>query len=72
VIVDAVVVGSGPNGLVAANTLVDAGWDVLVLEAQPDPGGTVAPHFPPSPGEERREKIVQPAVLSRPADRYNW
>ncbi len=33
---DAVVVGAGPNGLVAANLLVDAGWSVLVLEAQPD------------------------------------
>jgi phytoene dehydrogenase-like protein len=39
---DAVVVGSGPNGLVAANRLVDAGWSVLVLEAQPAPGGAVA------------------------------
>lgn len=38
---DAVVVGAGPNGLVAANHLVDAGWSVLVLEAQPDPGGAV-------------------------------
>jgi phytoene dehydrogenase-like protein len=39
--VDAVVIGSGPNGLVAANMLVNSGWDVLVLEAQPEPGGTV-------------------------------
>jgi phytoene dehydrogenase-like protein len=38
---DAIVVGSGPNGLVAANLLVDAGWSVLVLEAQPTPGGAV-------------------------------
>ena len=38
---DAVVIGAGPNGLVAANLLVDAGWDVLVLEAQPVVGGAV-------------------------------
>jgi phytoene dehydrogenase-like protein len=38
---DAVVVGAGPNGLVAANRLVDAGWSVLVLEAQPHIGGAV-------------------------------
>ena len=33
--------GRGPNGLVAANLLADAGWEVLVLEAQPEPGGAV-------------------------------
>ena len=38
---DAVVVGAGPNGLVAANLLADAGWSVVVLEAEPDPGGAV-------------------------------
>ncbi|TDC66141.1 NAD(P)/FAD-dependent oxidoreductase [Actinomadura sp. GC306] len=38
---DAVVIGAGPNGLVAANVLADAGWDVEVLEAQPEPGGAV-------------------------------
>lgn len=38
---DAIVVGAGPNGLVAANHLTDAGWSVLVLEAQETPGGAV-------------------------------
>ncbi len=38
---DAVVIGSGPNGLVAANLLADRGWSVTVLEAQPTPGGAV-------------------------------
>lgn len=38
---DAIVVGAGPNGLVAANHLVDQGWTVLVLEAEPEVGGAV-------------------------------
>lgn len=38
---DAVVIGAGPNGLVAANLLADAGWDVVVLEEQDRPGGAV-------------------------------
>jgi phytoene dehydrogenase-like protein len=38
---DAVVIGAGPNGLVAANHLLDRGWSVLLLEAQPDVGGAV-------------------------------
>ncbi len=38
---DAVVIGAGPNGLVAANMLVDRGWDVVVLEEADEPGGAV-------------------------------
>lgn len=40
-VADAVVVGSGPNGLVAANLLADAGWDVVCVEANDAPGGAV-------------------------------
>lgn len=38
---DAVVIGAGQNGLVAANHLVDRGWSVLLIEAQDDVGGAV-------------------------------
>jgi phytoene dehydrogenase-like protein len=47
---DAVVIGSGPNGLVAANLLVDAGWSVVVLEEQQTPGGAVRSDDSVAPG----------------------
>jgi phytoene dehydrogenase-like protein len=39
--VDAVIVGGGHHGLVAAAVLADAGWDVCVLEASDEVGGAV-------------------------------
>jgi phytoene dehydrogenase-like protein len=48
--VDALVVGAGHNGLVAANLLADAGWDVLVLEATGTPGGAVSSAELTAPG----------------------
>jgi phytoene dehydrogenase-like protein len=38
---DAVVIGAGHNGLVAANLLADADWSVVVIEATDSPGGAV-------------------------------
>ena len=50
---DAIVIGAGPNGLVAANHLADAGWDVLVLEANDEVGGAV-----------RSGELVEPGFTS--------
>jgi phytoene dehydrogenase-like protein len=47
---DAVVIGAGHNGLVAANMLADAGWDVLVCEATGHVGGAVRSAQPLMPG----------------------
>ena len=47
---DAVVVGAGPNGLVAANALADAGWDVVLLEANDQVGGAVRSAEVTAPG----------------------
>ncbi|HEX8208466.1 MAG TPA: NAD(P)/FAD-dependent oxidoreductase [Solirubrobacteraceae bacterium] len=50
---DAIVIGAGPNGLTGANILADRGWDVLVLEAQPSPGGAV-----------RSAELVEPGFVA--------
>ena len=47
---DAVVIGAGHNGLVAANILADAGWDVLVCEATGHVGGAVRSAQPVTAG----------------------
>lgn len=47
---DAVVVGAGPNGLVAANALADAGWDVVLVEEQDEVGGAVRSAEVTAPG----------------------
>lgn len=46
---DAVVIGAGHNGLVAAVLLAKAGWSVTVLERNDQPGGAV-----------RTEEVTQP------------
>jgi phytoene dehydrogenase-like protein len=49
-VTDAVVIGAGPNGLVAANLLADAGWSVLAVEATTAPGGAVKTAEVTAPG----------------------
>jgi phytoene dehydrogenase-like protein len=49
-VADAIVIGAGHNGLVAANLLADAGWDVLVVEATPNLGGAVRSGYVTAPG----------------------
>jgi phytoene dehydrogenase-like protein len=51
--VDAVVIGAGQNGLVAANLLADRGWEVVVYEAAPTPGGAV-----------RSEELIEPGFVN--------
>ena len=48
--VDAVVIGSGPNGLVAATLLARAGWSVIVVERNDVAGGAVASSGLTKPG----------------------
>ena len=47
---DAVIIGAGHNGLVAANLLADLGWDVIVVEETETPGGAVRSAHVTSPG----------------------
>jgi phytoene dehydrogenase-like protein len=47
---DAVVIGAGPNGLVAANALADAGWDVVLVEQSDRTGGAVRSDNVTAPG----------------------
>ncbi len=47
---DAVVIGSGPNGLVAAIALARKGWDVTVFERNAVPGGAIRTEELTEPG----------------------
>jgi phytoene dehydrogenase-like protein len=57
VLPDAVVIGAGHNGLVAANVLADRGWSVVIHEAEDEPGGAV-----------RSGELIEPGFVN---DRYS-
>lgn len=65
--VDAVVIGSGPNGLAAAITLAEAGRDVVVCEAADTPGGAVRTEELTKPGFRHDTfSAVHPAGAASP------
>lgn len=64
---DAVVVGSGPNGLAAANALAERGRSVLVLEGQAVAGGAVRTEDLTLPGFRHDTfSAVYPAAAASP------
>jgi phytoene dehydrogenase-like protein len=64
---DALVVGSGPNGLSAAITMARSGWRVLVLEAAEHAGGAVATEELTLPGFRHDTfSAVYPAGVASP------
>ncbi|HUB35219.1 MAG TPA: NAD(P)/FAD-dependent oxidoreductase [Solirubrobacteraceae bacterium] len=64
---DALIVGSGPNGLAAAIELAAAGLSVLVLEAAPRPGGAVLTEELTLPGFRHDTfSSVYPAAAASP------
>ena len=64
---DAVVIGSGPNGLAAAIRLAEAGREVVVLEAADAPGGAVRTEELTLPGFQHDTfSSVYPAAVASP------
>jgi phytoene dehydrogenase-like protein len=67
---DAVVIGAGHHGLVAANLLADAGWSVLVLEANATPGGATRTAELAAPGfRSERASAFYPLTAASPTIR---
>ncbi|HKG40265.1 MAG TPA: NAD(P)/FAD-dependent oxidoreductase [Conexibacter sp.] len=64
---DAIVVGSGPNGLACAITLAERGWSTLVLEEQDRPGGGLSTEELTLPGYRHDVfSAVHPAAVASP------
>jgi phytoene dehydrogenase-like protein len=69
-VIDVIVIGAGPNGLVAANLLAEAGLEVLVCEEQAQPGGAVRSSQLTVPGYEHDMfSAFYPFAVASPAIR---
>jgi phytoene dehydrogenase-like protein len=67
---EVVVIGAGPNGLVAANVLADHGMSVVVFEASGEPGGAVRSGQVTLPGfEHDLFSAFYPFAVASPAIR---
>src|SRR5262249_18963131 len=70
---EAIVVGAGPNGLVAALVLARAGWGVTVLEAGSVPGGGMRTEQLTLPGVMHDVcSAIHPLAVGSPAFRELW
>ena len=61
---DAIVVGSGVNGMVSAAELARAGWSVILVERNAEIGGFIATEERTLPGPDLRAKIRAIDVLT--------
>ncbi|MDP9116752.1 MAG: NAD(P)/FAD-dependent oxidoreductase, partial [Actinomycetota bacterium] len=74
---DAVIVGGGHNGLVAANILADAGWRTLVIESSDRAGGAIRSDDSLCPGfitdwYSSFYPLAAASPVLRKLDLHNW
>ena len=70
--VDVAVVGAGPAGLAAAATAAEAGLSVVVIDADPQPGGQYWRHRDENPTDAAADRPARPdKTYSRLRQRFD-